>query len=238
MSEAPANPRFTNFKDAFCHVYRCKPDRYERRLFFASLHTFRTLFALPIWWFNRPLFAVDLDAIINVGRTASIDDFNNALSDFENANHIERSIRRGLFRIRISGPKLSLIRENLDHLIDVPVVVNVLEGAKVTVDAGPGMPGRAGTGSPRRLREVHRDLTSGKPLAEVLLQAKVTEEELIRELEEAGRGTPEMLWLRDYLLQLQRLRTADQELSDLRRVLSAQAHELLELRSGGSTPGN
>ena len=237
MKEASSNPRFSNFKDAFCHAYRCKPGQYERRLFFASLHSFRSLFALPIWWLNRPLFAVDLDAIINLGRTAGIDDFNNALSDFENADHIERSIRRGLFRIRLSGPKLRLIRENLDELIEVPVVVNVLGGAKVAVDAGPGMPGRAGTGSPRRLREVHRDLTSGKPLATVLLQARVTEEELIRELEEAGRGAPEMLWLRDYLVQLQRLRTADQELSDLRRVLSAQAHELLELRSGPSKPG-
>ncbi len=233
MSAAKPAPKFDNFRDAFCHAYKCRPDRYESRLFFASLFGLRTLPALPIWWFNRSLFAVDLDVINNLGRTGSTEEFINVLRDLESANHIERSIRRGLMKIRINPEKLRLIREDIDFLIEPPVVVNVLEGARVAVEPGPGAPAgpsRGASTSSRRLRDAHRDLTSGRPLAEVLTQCQLTEDELISEARESGVKFPEMRWLHDYLKQLQRLRVVDEEHEALRRVLAAQAHELLELR--------
>lgn len=237
MSAAPAAPKFNNFRDAYCFAFKCRPERYESSLFFSSLYSFRTLPALPIWWFNRVLFAVDLDVIANLGRTASNEEFNAVITDLASADHIERSIRRGLMRIRISPAKLQAIRADIDNLIEVPAVANVLEGEKVAVDPSPGPAAQAMRGagtSSRRLREAHRDITTGRPISEVLQLAKVTEEELIAEAKEAGARSPEMKWLYQYLTDLQRLRTADQEHEKLRRVLAAQAHELLELRQRAS----
>lgn len=242
-SPAPTTPKFDNFRDAFCHAYKCRPDRYESRLFFASLHSLRTLPALPIWWFNRPLFAVDLDVINNLGRTGSTEEFVSVLRDLDSANHIERSIRRGIFKIRVNPEKLRLIREDIDYLIDPPKLVNVLEGSKVAIEpmplgtgASPGSsstsgPGRAVATSSRRLREAHRDLTAGRSLESFLAESKVSEDELIAEAAEAGKRAPEMRWLHGYLLQLQKLRSVEAEHERLRRVLAAQAHELLDLRA-------
>ena len=241
MSAATPAPKFDNFRDAFCHAYKCRQDRYESRLFFKSLFALRSLPALPIWWFNRALFAVDLDVINNLGRTGSSEEFANILRDLESANHIERSIRRGLMKIRINPEKLQRIREDIDSWIVPRVVVNVLEGAKVTMDAAPGIPvgpSRAASTSSRRLREAHRDLTSGRPLAEILAQSKLTEDELISEAREAGERVPEMRWLHEHLRHLQRLRVVEEEHEKLRRVLAAQAHELLELRDKAGHQGS
>jgi hypothetical protein len=177
---------------------------------------------------------VDLDVITNLGRTASNEEFNAVITDLASADHIERSIRRGLMRIRISPAKLQLIRADVDNLIEVPRSPTCWRGRRWRWIRCPVRPRRrCALRAPVRVGFAKRTGTSatGRPISEVLQQAKVTEEELIAEAKEAGSRSP-----RDEVASSVPDRPAAPAYRSIRSTKNFVAcwprrlHELLELR--------
>jgi hypothetical protein len=224
------NPPFKNVRDAFCHQFRCAPRDFDRKFFFRTLQPFRAPLALPIWWFNRNLFAVDLDVIQTIGKSARREDCEGILEEFHNANRIERGFRRGVLGIRISGTRVIELRDLLDPLIEPPEVVNPLASVRLPAGTSALAPRGASVVTLRKLREMHSTITQGASLAKLLSEAQLTEDQFLEQLESNGAGHPGFLWLREQMLRDRRLREAEQQVAALNQVLAAQSRELEELR--------
>ena len=227
----PSSPPFSNLREAFCHHYRCSAAEFERKVFFLTLQPFRWPLALPIWWFNRNIFAVDLDVIKSMGNSAKHEECVGILEEFHNANRIERGFRRGMLGIRISGTRMIALRDRLDGLIEPPALVNPLAGAKVSAGTSALSPRGTSAVTMRKLREMQSAITQGGVLAEILLEAKLTEDQFLEQLATNGAGYPALVWLRDQMLRDRKLRQMEQQVAALNQALASQSQELAELRS-------
>ena len=163
---ATSSPLFPNVRDAFCQHFRCAPEQFDRKVFFRTLHPFRGLLALPIWWFNRQIFAVDLDLVQAFGQSRSKEEGSTLLQEFHNSNKIEGSFRRGLLKIRVSGTRVIQLRDKLEPLIQAADRANL--PVEATLRAGNSALASHGVSAVvlRKLRHIHAAITQGTPVAE------------------------------------------------------------------------
>ena len=204
-------------------------------MFFRTLNPFRTLLALPIWWFNRRLFAVDLDVIQAAGRTSRKEECESLLEEFYNANQIERGFRRGMLGIRISGTRVMEVWDELSPLILPPETVNPFAGTVISAGSSALSPKGASVVTLRRLKQLHEAVTQGEPLEKVLGGAGLTREQFLEQLDMNRASNPGFGWLRDQLEKERRLDRAEQQVIALNQLTATQSLELAELRrrSGG-----
>ena len=232
----PSTPPFSNFRDAFCHHYRCAPGEYERKMFFRTLYPFRSLLALPIWWFNRRLFALDLDVVQGMGKCTTKEECQSILEEFHNANRVERGFRRGTLTIRVSGTRVIEVWDQLSGFIQPPATENPLAG--VTISAGTSALSPKGTSvvALRKLRQMHEAITQGEPVAKVLGEAGLPLERFLEQLSQNSTGNPSFAWLREQLDKERRLEQAERQVVALNQLVAAQSLELSELRrrAGGA----
>jgi hypothetical protein len=156
------------------------------------------------------------------------------LEEFHNANRVERGFRRRILGIRISGAKVIELRDRLNELIQPPVVVNPLAGAKVATDTSALSPRGVSIVTLRKLREMQAAIIQGESVADVLREAALTEDHFLEQLAANGAGYPALVWLREQLLRDRKLRQSEQQVVALTQVLAAQSQELAELRSARS----
>jgi hypothetical protein len=216
---------FTTFKEAFCHRYGCPPEKFEGKVLFKCMQPFRAPLALPLWWFNKAFFATDIEAIQSVGITGRREAFAAALDNLYHANKLDRSIRRGILGIRVSGSRLMALRKDLDPWLDAPS--HRIKNTEIKPSTAP-QPVRA-TVSTRKLREVHTAVTHGAPIESAAEAQGFTLPEL-REALAGHQGEPAFAWLARHLGHEQRLAEAEAEITGLRAAMAAQSAELVELR--------
>lgn len=90
------------FKETFCERFKCSPEQYrDEMLFECMLPQNRCLLKLVLW-FNTPMTREAIALVEEVGRTASLDDARELVTEFRNQ---PKGSRRFL-RIRFSSEKL------------------------------------------------------------------------------------------------------------------------------------
>ncbi len=204
-------------------------------MFFKTLYPFRSLLALPIWWFNRTLFAIDLDVVQGVGKCSNKEECQSLLEEFYNANQVERGFRRGMLRIRLSGTRAMEVWDQLSSLIQRPTTVDPLAGVKISAGSSALSPKGSSVVALRKLRQLHEAITQGEPVAKVLDEAGLTTDQFLEQLSLNSTGNPAFAWLREQLDKEQRLEQAERQVGALNQLVASQSLELAELRrkSGG-----
>lgn len=253
MADSSKDPQFSTFREAFCAYYRCRPEAFERKAFWKSVYRHALLFAIPIWLFNRRFFHADLEVIRQFGNCRSAEEFSVVTGEFSTTNRLERSIRRGKLRIRVSGTRLLALHDRLSRYVR-PHAPEVISGYVVSgnaLDQSParsGDPTRGGESAPvrsegsalvtRRLKQAHDELTTGRPLREVLRSAGYTEDSLIEALDQNASGNPAFAWLRDYLRRERQLAKLETENAQLLRKVANLSMEIDRLRDDSSRNSN
>ena len=171
--------QFPNFKDAYCAAYRCKPENFDHQVFWKCVYRR----SLPL--------AVVMQAV---------------MGEFDTRCRLERSIRRAVFRMRVSGARLSPLFSTLLPLIRPPspspvVIVPKRNPQGITAGEGPeNRETRENTGMVvRRLKRFHADIVGGRPLPEALAVLGVGLDEATALLGKHRSGRPDLEWLHDHL---------------------------------------
>lgn len=239
---AMSEPRiqFPNFKEAYCAAYRCSQEKFDHQVFWKCVYRRALPLVVVIWAVERRVFQPDLEVIRALGAAGSDIELQSVMGEFDNRCMVERSIRRTVFRMRVSGARLMPLFRDLLPLIR-PL-------SPSTVAAGPGKspPGapakddqenrdvRENTGMMvRRLKRFHSDIVGGRPISEALAELGVDLGEAATLLGRHRAGRPELGWLHDHLAergQLDWLRTENARLSRQAAEMSAK---LSGTRGGG-----
>lgn len=196
-------PQFDTLREAYAAVYDCRSDEFDRRVFWKCLYPHAGLLAWWMWWVEREFFRTDLEVVQALGEARSEADLRRAIDDLENHGLVERSLRRGRLRIRLSPSRLSRVLKPLLPLLK-PVPERSEPRAAVTAVPSP-IPAE-GTRRPLRrvdelksLRRIHARIVAGAPLAEVLSESGWDRTELLGSLSEHAEAHPELAWLLSYL---------------------------------------
>lgn len=247
MADSSKDPQFSTFREAFCAYYRCRPEAFERKAFWKSVYRHALLFAVPIWLFNRRFFHADLELIRQFGNCRSAEELSVATGEFSTTNRLERSIRRGKLRIRVSGTRLLALHNRLSRYVR-PHAPDTISGYVVGGNALDPAPARAGESAPvrsegsalvtRRLKQAHDELTAGRSLREVLRNSGYTEEALIEALDQNSAGSPTFAWLRDYLRRERQLGRLEAENAQLLRKVANLSMEIDRLREDAGRNSN
>lgn len=195
------SPQFDTLREAYAAIYDCRPEEFEHRVFWRCLYPHASLLAWWMWWVERQFFRTDLEAVEALGEARCEADFRRAIDDLQNHELVERSLRRGRLRIRLSPSRLRRVLEPLLPLLNP--LPERSESAPVIASA----PSPAeGTRRPLRrvdelknLRRIHARIVAGAPLAEVLSESGWDRTELLGSLSEHAGTHPELAWLLSYL---------------------------------------
>jgi hypothetical protein len=202
-------PQFDTLREAYAAVYDCRPEAFERRVFWRCLYPHAGLLAWWMWWVEREFFRTDLEAVEALAEARCEADFRRAIDDLENHGLVERSLRRGRLMIRLSPSRLTRLLTPLLPLLK-PVPERSEPGAAVTALPSP-IPAQGTRRSVRRvdevksLRRIHAQIVAGTPLAEVLSESGWDRTELLGSLPEHAGAHPELAWLLSYLRLLEEL---------------------------------
>lgn len=199
-------------------------------MFFRTLHPFRSLLALPIWWFNRTLFAIDLDVIQAAGKCSRKEECESLLEEFFNANQVERGFRRGMLNIRVSGTRVMEVWDELSSVIQPPEAVNPWAGTVISAGSSALSPKGSGMVALRKLKQLHEAVTQGEPLDAVLGEAGLTRDQFLEQLALNSASNAGFAWLRDQLENARRLDQAERQAIALNQLVASQSLELAELR--------
>jgi hypothetical protein len=156
-----------------------------------------------MWWVEREFFRTDLEAVEALGEARCEADFRRAIDDLENHGLVERSLRRGRLRIRLSPSRLGRVLTPLLPLLK-PVPERSEPAAAITAIPSP-IPAEGTRRTVRRvdevksLRRIHAQIVAGTPLAEVLSDSGWDRTELLGSLSEHAGAHPELAWLLSYL---------------------------------------
>jgi hypothetical protein len=210
-------PQFDSLREAYAAVYDCRPEEFERRVFWRCLYPHAGLLAWWMWWVEREFFRTDLEAVQALAEARCNMDLRRAIDDLENQALVERSLRRGRLRIRLSPSRLSRVLKPLLPLLkpvperseSVPVIVSAPSPAD-----GVRRPLRR-VDEVKSLRRIHARIVSGTPVTEVLEEAGWERAELLRSLTDHSEGNPELAWLLSYLRVLDEVETLRKGRSDL-----------------------
>jgi hypothetical protein len=229
MATSPVQ-KFTCFRDAYCSYRRCRPEEFEGKVFLSTLQPFRLLAALPFYLFHRRLFAMDLETIRAVGRASRRQEVNTILEEFHNYNRLDRSRRRGMFKIRTSGTRLMSLFLRFEPMVSPPTVENPLAGVKhLTNTQVFTLP--VNSGNPlRKVRQVLTGLASGRDLSALLLEADLNRDEFLNGLSTHAADNPGFSWLHRLITSESRLTEAQSEISELQRTIASQSRELARLK--------
>lgn len=221
MSEP--KPQFPNFKEAYCAAYRCKPENFDHQVFWKCVYRRALPLTVVIWVVERRMFQPDLEVIRALGAAGSAVELQAVMGEFDNRCQVERSIRRAMFRMRVSGARLSPLMSGLLPLIKPlapsPVVIGPRRSPQdIAAHAGQeNRDARENTGAVvRRLKRFHSDIVGGRPLSDALAQLGVDLGDATALLGQHRAGRPELEWLHDHLAergQLDWLRTENARLS-------------------------
>lgn len=224
--------QFANLKEAYCAAYRCKPENFDHQVFWKCVYRRALPLAALIWVLERRMFQPDLEVIRALGAAGSAVEMQSVMGEFDNRCRLERSIRRAIFRMRVSGARLSPLFSDLLPLVSPPApspVVVVPKRSPQETAAGEGpenRDARENTGViVRRLKRFHADIVGGRHLAEALADLGVDLEEATALLGQHRSGRPDLGWLHDHLAergQLEWLRAENARLSRQAAEMSAK----------------
>lgn len=226
----PPVQKFACFRDAYCSYRRCRPDEYDGKVFLATLQPFRLFLALPFYLFHRRLFAMDLETIRAVGRASRSQEVNTILEEFHNYNRLDRSRRRGTFKIRTSGTRLMSLFLRFEPMITPPAVENPLAGVKHLTNTEVFTVAISSGNQLRKVRQVVAGLPTGRDLPSLLSEADLTREEFLNALSANAADNPYFSWLHRMITSESQLKEAQNEISELQRTISSQSRELARLR--------
>lgn len=265
MESSPAERKFADFFEAFCHHFDCRPDDYERTVFFMAIPPVRRPFVFPLYHLAPDRFDLDHDIIEELGKTRTRDEFSGILDEFHNAMRVERSRLKRFLGMRIQGSRLMDIREELDHLIapaesrrklargDAPVPAARPTAVVARPTEGPGSadeiasrpagvtkaayaPSESRSVTLRKVKQASAAIMEGRAVKQVLDSAGLTEEQFLELLAADSAGNPSFRWLREQLLQERRLKAAEEEIARLNRAVADQSREIGELRDRLARP--
>jgi hypothetical protein len=217
---ASNTPDYPNFKAAFCAYYECSEDQFVARALVQSVHwIFRPLAALT-YRLNPELFASEIDILQQMGRARSSRHVARAISELSGLRRVERSFWKSI-GLRANGQRLTTLWLHVkDHVDRVPeregrlgTIVPTglaLNPRKLGVDSE-GKPSSAPQFGQRetparelqRVLRMHREITTGQPLTELLEDAQLTETEFFDLLSRHTNGNPALTWLSEQLLRNQ-----------------------------------
>lgn len=243
---AKTHPKFPNFRDAFCAYYRCRPEDFQKRAFLRAVHPLKLPFALPIYAFNKPFFAMDFGIIDSMGDARTETEYEFAMDELIGINRVERSIRRGLLGIRISGSRLSAMWKRLEPYVEPPVIevprpdVSVVPQDTIgrRASEASGLGGRElAPQLVRRLKTAYEAITSGVPVPEAAVTAGFADEaEFLSVLEARAHTTPSARWLQEQLQLAARVRELEADLTRMKSLLADQYLDRSRARPSGDLP--
>lgn len=239
LEMAEGKAQFGNFKEAFCAYHRCGPEAYVRKALFLGIPASRRLLAVPIYLFNRPFFAIDVGIIESLGEVRSAAEFSSMLDELCSTSRVERSIRRGILGIRVSGGRLIAQWELVAEYVRKPNPST--EAGKVTPKAKTERPAASEAAAretalpvvvARRLHRAATDVTCGKPVDVAARDAGLAGEAEFRKLLAQGAGEdPALKWLQGQMVMVERLKELERDNAGLRVLLGDK--ELQIQRSKG-----
>ena len=234
-------PKYGNFREAYCAYYRCRAQDFQKRAFFRAMGPFRRTLGLPIYWFNKPFFAMDFGIIDSVGDARTATEFDSAQEELMGITRVERSIRRGLLGIRISGPRLNAMWKRLSPYIEPPAEVALAEAVAVVpqttisrrmVDGSPA-PGDILTPHViRKLRLAMEAVISGVPAAKAAEDAGFGRvADFTDALRNRAVSHEPSRWLLSQIELVARVRALEDEVAQGKNLIADQQMALSRLRS-------
>jgi hypothetical protein len=242
MNTPLPSPVFASFREAFCHRFRCPSENFRRRAFFKAVPWWRLPLVLPAYWLAPATFGMDFDILGILGKTRSKAEFSQQLDEFHNALRAGRQWEKKWLGLRMSGEQLTDLRDELDPLIDPrpsPAELAPARGAAAprSESVAARAPGESRSLTARKLRQAAEAVMSGVPVGNAVAVAGFTEAEFLDRLEAEAGQTPSFGWLREQLLRIRRLETAEMELARLNQMVAEQERELSQLREQLARPG-
>jgi hypothetical protein len=233
---AATTKTYANFQEAYCARYRCKPDRFVTHLLVRSVPLFfRPIAAITIRA-NPALFAAEVDVIKNMGTSSSSREIALAVDELHGLRHVERSFWRSI-GLRSDGDSLLKIWDVVKPLVAKPAQSLILDQPILASAAGSGPATPRETpavATVRKLRQVHQEITSGKPVPEVLAAAELTEDQFLQLLAANAAGNPALGWLRDQFQRNRRVAELEAKNAELAQAVASQSIELSRLRAGSA----
>jgi len=117
MSDPTGRPPFPNFREAFCHAFRCQSHTYAKGALVKAIPVWRQPYVIPAIWVVPDTFGMDIHIIELLGKTRSKNEFSQLLDEFYNAMRVTRSWSKRWLGLRMSGARLIELRDELDSLI-------------------------------------------------------------------------------------------------------------------------
>lgn len=222
---AESSPQFDTFKDAYCAAHGCAPDAYDRSVFRRCLYRHALFFARPVWWWNRYFFQPDFEVIAAIGRASTEDELRVLIDEFENLRNVERDLLHATLRIRISTTRLTETFQELLPLLK-PATPSPVTGRAVPV-ASDRDAGDSSVLLVRRLKRIHAEVVSGKPLDKAAVLAGLELSEIPGLLARHKEGRPELGWLEEYLAQMEQVAKLREENARLIQMATELTHKLL-----------
>lgn len=197
----PNTPQFDTLREAYAAVYDCRPEEFEHRVFWRCLYPHAGVPARWMWWVERDFFRTDLETVHALGEARSSADLERAIDDLENNALVERSIRRGTLRIRLSPSRLGRLLKPL-----LPLLKPLPERQESELVTAPTPSPAEGARRPLRrvdelksLRRIHSRIVAGIPVPEALQEAGWERDEVLGSLAGHAPAHPELAWLLSYI---------------------------------------
>ena len=199
----------TNFRDAYCHHHGCSLAAFERHLLLRIVPLqFRPLAALS-FWINPEIFASELEVIRNAAPARTGRDVNAAAQDLVHLRFVENSFRRS---IGMRGRSEAVVEawNQVKATVDRPTTpdhpsIGFTAGAShLSAASRSAALGRNDSAlTIRTLRRVHQEVSSGKPIPEILSAEGLTHDQLLSLLNRNLAAFSGFADLRDQLLRQQ-----------------------------------
>ena len=232
--------QFPNFKEAYCAAHRCSPEKFDHQVFWKCVYRRALPLVVVIWAVERRVFQPDLEVIRALGAAGSDVELQAVMGEFDNRCMVERSIRRTVFRMRVSGARLMPLFRDLLPLVKPLAPSLVVVGPGKSPSGAPAKADqenrdlRENTGvTVRRLKRFHNDIVGGRPLPEALAGLGVGPEEASALLAQHRAGRPELGWLHDHLAERGQLEWLRAENARLSKQAAEMAAKLSTARGGG-----
>ena len=203
----------TNFRDAYCHYHGCSTAGFDRHLLLKIVPLqFRLLAALSFWT-NPEIFAIELEVIRNAAPARTGREINAAAQDLVHLRFVEDSFRRSI-GMRGSSDAVVEAWNQVKATVDRPPTpdhpsIALAEGAShLSASSRSAALGRKDSAlTIRTLRRIHQEVSSGKPIPEILAAEGLTHDQLLGLLNRNLQAFDGVAGLRDQLLGLQRPNT-------------------------------
>lgn len=218
-----SQPRFKNFKDAYCAAHECPAGEFESKVFWRCLQRRALAVASLFGWRWPDFFQADREAVSAIGRASSEGELRVLVNDFENLREVERGWLRATFRIRLSSVRLLAVFLELVPLLH-PTVATLAPQESVPAPTGGRREAADSSGlTVRRLKRFQAEVISGRNPERAALEAELDPATIHDLLVRHQEGRPELAWLGDCLRQQERIVELQRENERLTRLLADRA---------------